>query len=64
MKSTLRGRPRLNITVDAVLAAVRRSGNVTHAAAELQCSPAYIHARLKEAGLTLQVVLESRIKRS
>ena len=55
----LRGRPRLNIKLVDVLTAVNRHGRVTTAAQELNCSAAYIHGRMKEAGLTLYQVLEA-----
>ena len=56
---SLRGRPALAIDLAEVLGAVRRHGQATGAARELNCSPGYIHARLKAAGLTLAEVLES-----
>ena len=58
-KKTLRGRPRLNIALNQILEAVHRHRQVVGAARELGCSQAYIHARMKEAGLTLQEVLEA-----
>ena len=59
MKKTLRGRPRLNLELAHILEAVRRHGQVVAAARELSCSDAYIHVRLKRAGLTLGRVLEA-----
>ena len=56
---SLRGRPALAIDLADILVAVRPHGQVTGAARELNCSPGYIHARLKAAGLTLGQVLES-----
>ena len=53
----LRGRPRLKISLDAIVAAVRHRGEVLAAARELGCSDAYIHVRFKAAGLTLAKVL-------
>lgn len=53
----VRGRPSLNLPMPEIIEAVRRSRRVTTAAVELGCSPAYIHARLKAAGLTLAGVL-------
>lgn len=64
MKNTLRGRPRLDLELDAIIEAVRRHGKVLRAATELGCSDAYIHQRFKEAGLTLQGILEDSIKRT
>ncbi len=60
MKTTLRGRPRLNLELQQILEAVRRRGQVVAAARELGCSDAYIHVRLKKAGITLRDVLEAR----
>ena len=57
MKKTLRGRPKLAITLLQILEAVKRHGQVVAAARELRCSDAYIHMRLKRAGLTLWEVL-------
>jgi hypothetical protein len=59
VKKALRGRPALVIEMAEILGAVRRHGQVIGAARELRCSPSYIHARLKAAGLTLLEVLES-----
>ncbi len=59
MKTTLRGRPSLDIDLAQILKAVRNHGQVVAAARELDCSDAYIHVRLKRAGLTLAGVLES-----
>ncbi|MBI4313087.1 MAG: hypothetical protein HY681_15120 [Chloroflexi bacterium] len=42
-----------------ILETVRRHGTVMAAARDLGCSDAYIHVRLKEAGLTLRRVLEA-----
>ena len=56
----LRGRPRLNLGLVQILEAVYRHRQVVAAAQELGCSDAYIHVRLKEAGLTLGDVLETR----
>ena len=56
---TLRGRPRLNIPLERIVKAVRRQGYVMRAALELGCSDAYIHGRLKVAGLSLRDVLEA-----
>ncbi|MDO8750679.1 MAG: hypothetical protein Q7K03_06000 [Dehalococcoidia bacterium] len=64
MKNTLRGRPRLDLELDVIIEAVRRHGKVLRAAHELGCSDAYIHQRFKEAGLTLQGILEVEDKRS
>ena len=57
MKKTLRGRPNLAITLLQILEAVKRHGQVVTATRELRCSDAYIHMRLKRAGLTLWEVL-------
>ena len=59
MKKTLRGRPRLNLGLAQILEAIRRHRHVVAAARELGCSDAYIHVRLKEAGLSLQAVLDA-----
>ena len=59
MKKTLRGRPRLPLTLYQILEAVKRHGQVLAAARELRCSDAYIHMRLKKVGLTLRAVLEA-----
>ena len=59
MKNTLRGRPRLNIDLPAILEAVRRHGQVMSAARELRCSDSYIHVRFKRAGFTLWDVLDA-----
>ena len=55
-KST-RGRPRLNIELDSIVEVVFRHGQITAAARELGCSPGYIHAALRNAGLALQDIL-------
>ena len=57
MSKTLRGRPRLNIELKRIIESVRNHGQVMAAARELGCSDAYIHVRLKRAGLTLEQVL-------
>ncbi len=54
----VRGRPPLNLPMPEIIEAIRRSRRVTAAAAELGCSPAYIHARLKAIGLSLGQLLE------
>lgn len=59
MKTTLRGRPRLDLDLLAILEAVRRHRHVMAAARELGCSDAYIHVRLKNVGLSLRVVLQA-----
>ncbi len=59
MKRTLRGRPSLDLDLAQLLRAVRQHGQVMAAARELGCSDAYIHVRMKQAGLTLAHVLES-----
>ncbi len=59
MRKTLRGRPRLNLELAHILEAVRRHGQVVAAAHELRCSDAYIHVRLKQAGLTLAEVSDA-----
>ena len=60
MGETLRGRPRLNLELSQILEAIRRRRQVVAAARELDCSDAYIHVRLKRAGLTLRDVLGAR----
>ncbi len=64
MKPTLRGRPRLDLDLRAILEAVRRHRQVVAAARDLGCSDAYIHVRLKKVGLSLRVVLEAPDLRS
>ena len=60
MNKTLRGRPPLNLGLRQILEAVQRHGQVVAAAREIGCSDAYIHVRLKRAGLSLLQVLEAR----
>ena len=57
---TLRGRPRLEIRFTDIVEAVRRRGQVVAAGRDLGCSPAYVHKRLKDRGLTLRQVLLAR----
>ena len=57
MDRTLRGRPRLDLKLEDILMMIRREGKVMAAALKLGCSPAYVHARLKSAGLNLRRVL-------
>lgn len=57
MKNELRGRPRLDLPLEAIVEVVRRHRQVVAAARHLGCSPAYIHGRLKGARLTLREVL-------
>ena len=64
MKTTLRGRPRLDLDLLAILDAVRRHRQVMAAARDLGCSDAYIHVRLKRVGLSLRMVLEATDLRS
>jgi len=64
MKTTLRGRPRLDLDLRAILEAVRRHRQVIAAARELGCSDAYIHVRFKRVGITLRKVLEDDIDSS
>ena len=59
VKTTMRGRPRLDLELPAILEAVRHHRQVMAAARELGCSDAYIHVRLKKVGLSLRVVLEA-----
>ena len=59
MKGTLRGRPRLNLKLEEILKAVRHHSQVVGAARQLGCSPSYVHARLKEAGIPLGELLEN-----
>ena len=58
MERAMRGRPRLNLDLEDVLAAVRIQRQVVGAARQLGCSPAYVHARLKGTGITLGELLE------
>ena len=60
MNKTLRGRPPLNLGLRQILEAVQRHGQVVAAAREIGCSDAYIHMRLKRAGLSLLQVLKAR----
>lgn len=60
MNKTLRGRPRLNLGLAQILEAIRRHHQAMAAARQLGCSDAYVHGRLKQAGLTLQQVLEAQ----
>ena len=64
MKTTLRGRPRLDLGLLVILETVRRHRLVMAAARDLGCSDAYIHVRLKKVGLSLRVVLEATDLRS
>lgn len=57
MRTELRGRPRLNIPLKKIIRVVKRTGYAMRAARELGCSDAYIHQRLKAAGLSLRQVL-------
>ena len=59
MRTTLRGRPRLDLDLLAIFEAVRRHRQVMAAARDLGCSDAYIHVRLKRVGLNLKEVLEA-----
>jgi len=59
----LKQRPKLNISLDEIIDAVKRTGYAVRAAGELGCSDAYIHQRLKLAGMSLREVLESRDRR-
>ena len=59
MEKTMQGRPRLNLELTRILETVRRHGQIVAAAHELKCSDAYIHVRLKRAGLTLAEVLDA-----
>ncbi|MBL7124551.1 MAG: hypothetical protein ISS51_00425 [Dehalococcoidales bacterium] len=59
MEKTLRGRPRLDIPMEEIIRAIKRTGYVMRAARKLGCSDAYIHQQLKSAGFTLRQVLES-----
>ncbi len=59
MKTTLRGRPNLDLDLAQILRAVRQRGQVMAAARELGCSDAYIHVRITRVGIRLAQVLES-----
>jgi AraC-like DNA-binding protein len=59
MRSTYRGRPRLDLQLVDILESVRRHGKVTRAARELGCSDSYIHVRFKSTGISLTQVLEA-----
>lgn len=58
MAETLRGRPALDIPLERIIQTVQRHGQVTSAARELGCSPAYVHKRLKLAGLSVVRILD------
>ena len=58
MKTTLRGRPSLELDLAQILKAVNDHRQVA-AARGLACSDSYLHARMKRAGLTLAEVLEA-----
>ena len=60
MKKSLRGRPKPNIDLEDILKTVRRYGQVMAAARELGCSDAYIHVKLKKAGLSLRQIRETK----
>ena len=59
MRTSLRGRPTLDLDLARILEVVRYHGQVMAAARDLCCSDAYIHVRMKRAGLTLAEVLEA-----
>ena len=59
MPKTLRGRPRLKLELAQIIEAIRRLGTAMAAGRELHCSDAFIHGRLKQAGLTLREVLNA-----
>jgi len=50
-------RPRLNLDPDLVIETVRRLGNLTYAAEELGCSPAYVANSLFDSGTSLADLL-------
>ena len=52
-----RGRRPLLIPLEKILCSIRHNGKVLTAAQELGCSDAYIHVRLRAAGLSLGEVL-------
>ena len=56
-KTERRGRPRLNISTEAIKESVRQRRNIAWAAGDLGCSAGYIHNRFKDEGLTLDDVL-------
>ena len=60
MKTTLRGRPSLDLELPEILEAVRRHRQIMGASRELRCSDAYIHVRFKREGITLRQVLEAQ----
>ena len=59
MKGTLRGRPRLNLKLEDMLKVVRHHHQVMEAARHLGRSPSYLHARLKEVGISLRELLDN-----
>jgi len=58
MAKTVRGRPPLDIPLERLIQTVRRHGQVVSAARGLGCSPAYVHKRLKLAGLSVVRILD------
>ena len=59
MKRAPRGRPPLNLSSASIIRAVWRHRKIVAAAREPYCSDAYIHVRLKRAGLTLWDILSA-----
>ena len=60
MGKTLRGRPRLNIDLRTIVQTVFRHRQIVAAGREIRCSPAYVHAALRNAGLGLADILEAQ----
>lgn len=58
MANDERGRPALNIPLDAIVAAVKVHSTAMGAARALGCSDGYVRAKLKAAGLTIKQVLQ------
>jgi HD superfamily phosphohydrolase len=58
MKTTLRGRPRLDIPLERIIEEVKTHGQVMIAARALGYSDAYIHKRFRAVDITLSQVLD------
>ena len=56
------GRPPLNLAPQLVIDTVGRLDNITHAAAELGCSPAYVHKILSGSGTSLDTLRRVAIR--
>ena len=54
-----RGRPPLNLSLESILRAVWHHRKIVAAARQLHCSDAYIHVRIRRAGLSLWDILNA-----